>query len=558
MIKSSQEQSFLFVLDSNMRDRSSYPTPSDYYIPFPVPFRNVFAVDLVDATIPRTEYNVESLTNTLAYAPGSYATYEDARLNNALVEVSIAPGDYNVPQLIQILNDALKAKALEQGHSPLIAQPLSNPVELTNKIVFVRPEPFVLFLGNSSMRRVIGFGNPASTAGSSVAWDSSVRYTTDTLIANDVFAAVPTSLSSELTYAGPVPVELTEYTIALTNPVRQVFTAEASGLLTNVTFRGIATSSTNVSVSVLDVQFDPPALVDTFTILASSSSNQWSLTKTPSTQSVALTVTDFSSDGSFVTLVAANSLVVNNIIVITGASTEDLNGSWALTAVTSTTITFACPIQNPELGDATVTASKEMLEGRTYALEFAATNNVSLYKAQTFTEDEALKLEQYSGGSWTTVSTQDALSTDVGVTLTGYKVEAPGQCNLTGERYVLVRSPDIEQHLHRDLAAAFDRMAPGLGMLKLGGSTGGYREERLNFLAYETRKFHPIGKLKGLHIRLETQTGRLYDTHGIDHTLLLCVKMYAAGPSQNIPRDLYPGYTPDARQALLHKLERER
>ena len=59
-------------------------------------------------------------------------------------------------------------------------------------------------------------------------------------------------------------------------------------------------------------------------------------------------------------------------------------------------------------------------------------------------------------------------------------------------------------------------------------------------------------------IRLETRDGRLYDSHGIDHTLLLCVKMYGPGSSTATPVDLYPGYTPDMRQALVRKLERER
>jgi hypothetical protein len=180
-----------------------------------------------------------------------------------------------------------------------------------------------------------------------------------------------------------------------------------------------------------------------------------------------------------------------------------------------------------------------------------------VYKAETFLDTPVL-IEAYVSGAWTSVDSVNALSADVGVTTTGYRVEAPGQCNLTGERYVLVRSPDIEQHIHRSFAAAFDRMAPGLGMLKLGGGMGGFREERLNFLAYSTRKFHPIGKLNGLHIRLETRAGRLYDSHGIDHTLLLCVKMYSPGPSKAIPRDLYPDYTPDAHQGLVRKLTRER
>ena len=34
-----------------------------------------------------------------------------------------------------------------------------------------------------------------------------------------------------------------------------------------------------------------------------------------------------------------------------------------------------------------------------------------------------------------------------------------------------MRSPDIEQHINRNFAAAFDRMAPGLGMMKIRAGT---------------------------------------------------------------------------------------
>jgi hypothetical protein len=150
------------------------------------------------------------------------------------------------------------------------------------------------------------------------------------------------------------------------------------------------------------------------------------------------------------------------------------------------------------------------------------------------------------------------LSFDLTVENSGHAVEAPGQCDLTGERYVLVRSPDIEQHLHRNLASAFDRMAPGMGLCKLGGF--GFREERFNFLAYTSRPFHPIGKLREVRIRLEKRDGTLYNTHGIDHMLIFVAKMYVPAVSDAAMAAASmsnPAYTPDFRQSLISKLELE-
>jgi hypothetical protein len=548
MLRQSTEDSFLFIIDSTMRDRASYPTPSEYYIPFPIPFRNVFALDLVDAQIPRTEYSVESQSNSLAYAPGDYETYEEARASGDLVTVHIEPGDYNVAQLIQVVNTSLQKAALDNGHHPLIVSPKSNPLELTNKLVFTRAEPFSLFMGNSTIRNIVGFGNPSHTFGATTSWDAARKYATDTLVANDVFAAVPATLSSDLVFAGPVPVNVAGYTFSLrTKKVRQRFVASASGLLGSVVVRKVGTAE--IQGALYDLSLN--ALVDSFVI---SGDGTW----VSESESIVLDIAGVTASGTRVTFSTSSphGLSVGNIIVISNATTLGLNGTFVLTHVTATTLAFASTLPAAVLGNANVYASKEILQGTEYALELSIADD-EVYKAETFT-DSPTSIEVDNNGVWTTADSVNALSLDVGVVATGYRVEAPGQCNLTGERYVLVRSPDIEQHIHRDFAAAFDRMAPGLGMMKLGGGMGGFRDERFNFLAYSTRKFHPIGKLNGLHIRLETRAGRLYDSHGIDHTLLLCVKMYAPAPSQAIPRDLYPGYTPDARLAFIKKLERER
>ena len=682
------EQSFLFVIDSAMRERASYPTPSEYYIPFPMPFRNVFAVDLIEATVPRTEYSIEAGSNTLCYAPGSWARYEDARMAGTLVSVTIQPGDYNTPQLISALNDTLNARALLASHVPLVIEAVGDPVDITNTIKFVRPEPFVLFMNESTIRNWIGFGNPATTPGATVAWNGSARFSTDAAVANDTFVAVPSPLvAPNLAFAGPVPIELAEYTLTLdatTTKVRQTFTASSSGLLSSFAIKGV--SSGPLRCEIRDTSFAPPALVAD--INAAATPDGWTFTTTTNqsptlhmvsavlagqttssgqvgiaatftvtvvyesaysysgnvyvidgankpilalqrggvytflqsnatnsnhpiafkdasgaayTTGVVSSGTPGSAGAQTVITVAANApsglryyctvhgngmgstigvssalsgttlseitvtltglhgFAVGNIFEIKDATTLALNGRWTVSAITNTnTFRFVCAttLANIVLGKAVIYAPRQLLAGTVYSIQLESTSlgtSQKVYRAETFASDESNAVESYSG-EWTTTSEYDAISMDIQVSNVGFVVTAPGQCNLTGERYVLIRSPDIEQHLNRDLAAAYDRMAPGMGMVRFGGL--GVHEER--FFGYETRKFHPIGKLKGIRIRLETRAGRLYDTHGIDHTLLCRVKMYAPGPSQAIPRDLFPGYNPNAHAALATKLERER
>jgi hypothetical protein len=129
-------------------------------------------------------------------------------------------------------------------------------------------------------------------------------------------------------------------------------------------------------------------------------------------------------------------------------------------------------------------------------------------------------------------------------------IEAPGPVNLTGgARYVLVRCPEVETHMHRQRAS--EPWHAGLGMVTLG--VKGYGEQRMDFVSFPPRTFHPVGRLGSLTIRLEKQGGLLYDTRGVDHTLLLVIKYYSAlhrGAGGFDTRQLNPAYQPDTQRYL--------
>jgi len=547
MMEHGTETSFLVIIDSSMRSTCSCPTPSEYYISFPQPFRNVFSVEVVDAMVPRTEYSVESVTNTLAYAPGIYNTYDEALQDGSLVTARVSPGDYNTATLITALNAAVKDTALQQGHAPLEIQPTSNPVELTNKIRLVRSEPFTLFMSQSTIRHVIGFSNPATTLGNNLNWDGTPRYTTDTNLSNDTFQSVPSALSTSNAYVGPVPIETTDYIVPLTENITQTFLSESSGLLSRIILRGRSEADETVISGVLyDDELD--AVVQRFTVTTSDTSPNW--TTTLAIESRILYMVSASYSNGRVTLQTSepHGLGPQELIVITGARTLALNNQWVLLDAFDTTLVISADIPTPLVTGGRVSASKELLQHRVYRIVLEPAPGIDLYRALSF-RDGAVSLTGYPQG---------ALCADVQVSRVGYKVDAPGQCNLTGERYVVIRSPNVEQFMNRDMALAFDTMMPGLGMIKITGNAGGYREERMNFLAFEPRRFHPIGKMNGINIRLETGNGRLYNAHGIDHTLLVCIKMYGPGTTTNIPKTLYPGYEPDVRKMLIKKLEQER
>ena len=56
-----------FFIDSNMRDHEFYPNPNEYVYEFQDPIRFVYGLDVLDASIPNTMFNIDSHTNTIAF-----------------------------------------------------------------------------------------------------------------------------------------------------------------------------------------------------------------------------------------------------------------------------------------------------------------------------------------------------------------------------------------------------------------------------------------------------------------------------------------------------------
>jgi hypothetical protein len=123
-----------------------------------------------------------------------------------------------------------------------------------------------------------------------------------------------------------------------------------------------------------------------------------------------------------------------------------------------------------------------------------------------------------------------------------YTVTAPGLYSLTGDRYIILRCPQIEQHLYR--SRAYERYTMGLAKFKL--SVYGYDDTRFDYSKTPIREFHPIGKLSQLSFRFERPDGELYNFKGINHTLTFVVQYYE--PVQQGEFDKYtlnPDYDPD-------------
>lgn len=63
--ENSEEDNTVIFVDSESRDYNVWPTPSEYSITLDQPFKNVFSVEIIDASIATTMYNVDKYQNDL-------------------------------------------------------------------------------------------------------------------------------------------------------------------------------------------------------------------------------------------------------------------------------------------------------------------------------------------------------------------------------------------------------------------------------------------------------------------------------------------------------------
>ena len=221
--ENSEEASYLFVVDSADRDTAVYKTPSQYQVNFQNPFRNVFSLQVLDVSIPRSEYIVSASSNTLVYQ----------MQGDQVKTLVLTPGDYQVDRLMGDLNGLLAEQADHTTGNYLTVQALTSPPDLSSKLKFTCAVPFTLYASQSSMRGVLGFSNPirAEDAGTFYAAPAGYRDGDP-----DVLLSLPGPVDDPLvtnTFLGPDPVVETVAVTATQQP-RQMFYATQSGVLSRV------------------------------------------------------------------------------------------------------------------------------------------------------------------------------------------------------------------------------------------------------------------------------------------------------------------------------------
>jgi hypothetical protein len=163
--KNSIKQTYNFLIDSKDRDRLTYPNPNNYTVSFSTPFKNVTGIEVLDASIPRTMYSIDTNNNSLIYYIGNdndsiiQNGLSNIEINNKIIpdtrlfnKFNMEIGDYTIQTLIPRFNDLMIINNID-----LELTSLTNPPELKNKIKFTSTKPFILDMTNSTIAESLGF-----------------------------------------------------------------------------------------------------------------------------------------------------------------------------------------------------------------------------------------------------------------------------------------------------------------------------------------------------------------------------------------------------------------
>jgi hypothetical protein len=182
-----------------------------------------------------------------------------------------------------------------------------------------------------------------------------------------------------------------------------------------------------------------------------------------------------------------------------------------------------------------------------YWIEFKAAENAVnagiLYNDQVG-NIQYLKTNVNNSG-WQNVTIGDAIASASIKVVTSdeyHTLTAPGTYNLVGERYIILRCPEIEENSYRSLA--YSKYFLGLAMFRLGLLGISDNQQASANVKIPTREFHPIGKLSKMTFRFETTQGKPYDFKGVNHTMTLALQYLEPCADREFTKSiLNPNYT---------------
>lgn len=436
-----EKDSMIFFVDSNLRDRQFFPSSSDYSVSFEQPFKLVYGLDILDASIPTTEYNIDVENNTLALTLVGKPILSTLNLMTSFKQLRTSKSfsrlfEHSSETFVLIVNEAMA-----NDWNVSATQTLFNDNTSINDQYYVAVRKEILNVTFTDVR-----GAVLTADDHIIQWGDYKYFISDTSSNADVI-----------------------------NVLKQgnYYLEKVSGHVYHVIYY------TFYSVSHDDI----------YTRMKDNEDYMFELFN------FIKRVEPGNYDISSLRVSMNNTLNAFDIYLESKSTVERQEGKLNLASQKLIVLNADKSTIAPNLGFDTYPSSTELSLYDTYYIG----NNRKIFISNTYDSDSKK-----------------------------YTLYSPGIINLLGERYVILRCKEIEDHLFGSYA--YMSYTPGIGMFKLAASYNDITNLRFDFVSLVRKPFHPIGKLSKLSFKWETASGRVYDFKGVNHQLLLLVKFLV--PSQ--------------------------
>lgn len=449
--ENSVSDSMAFYIDSGTRDMKFWPTPAEYSISFEQPFRFVYGFDVLDGSIPTTQYNIDTVNNTLALTMFSVSTG---------VQLSTAE-----PYIQEIAYDKDFINLFEDS-----------------RVTYG-------FIVEQATVDTYGLATLSSSINSSTTYYAFLRKE----ITNVPIVLKGNQLASEFfffTYNNK------DYAIAYSGNTSIIDLISYGSYCLKL---NLITGSTIVYFTPLKLDYITYNLLD--------------------------------NEGSFRTKFfnyRVNADIGNYDIGTLRNQINNVINEYDIALETTT------PIESTQ-GRYRFSSSQKILvlNGRLTTLR----ENFGLSQLPSADMIEFYRTLSIGKNPYVYMSVYDDF-------YQVYKLEAPGLVNMFGERFVILKIKEIEDHLLGSYA--YMSFSPGIGMFKLASSFNDVTNLRFDYTSLVRKPFHPIGKLHKLTVRFETAKGELYDFKGVNHQMLMVIKFLVPTAKVAFQRSsLNPNYNPN-------------
>jgi hypothetical protein len=466
LLKNSEQSSLSIFIDSKMRNMLAYPTPSKYVLDFDEPIKHVFGLEMIDVTIPVTEYTIDTSSCTLAISQiflvsgvaleefvlaertDTYATY--ATLN----EISMMKMCSGIPMFLYFLSEPADANFFVCRDRWLYDS-------MTDVITDEVTSNMIIYIKKILISDLLIYEHA----------DVNEKYESDTRSGSDWQIEMYDSFSTFIIYS--------EWKYCLDDA------AETYAKLYQTDDVPYDVFLCNKYMSVDVGNYDSTALLAKLKNKLFAAPNNRFATAADSMSGIMCNFTD-----------------------------------------------------NPDPGTNTATQTIYFQSARPFWFDMQKS---TLRAIIGFSQYATVTSSQYSTFRFRPENYQIFMSIEYANGT--HKVIAPGLVNIENARYVILRCPEIENHMLGSYASF--KYTPGLGLLKMAEANT-MMNLRFDFVNIARRPFHPIGKLSRLTFSFEKPDGTLYDFKGIDHLMLLSLKYYSPKNMHTFDQSsLNPYYIPD-------------